>query len=172
MENRISVKKYLENKEDLELIYVPHSKKVDVCKLIIEQCASHDKGYNSLDSVLLDRVKTEIFLEAITNLDLTDVDENGLEGYDQLCMYDELDELIEECGYLYYQFDYMLDMMVYDYNHNEASLKGWLNNLKTTIVEKVTLWRERTTEYIENLDAKEIADKITGMINEYNNGNK
>ena len=161
MNEKISVKEYFENKELLELAYVPYERKVEICRIIIEQCANVYNEYHTIDSVLLSRVSREVFIDAITNLNLSVKDEQGLDGYDQLCMKDELNYIIEECDYLYAQFEEILELMLKDYYNNEGSLRGFFNNLKDTIINRLTVAREDISDFVQNLDAKEIADKIS-----------
>lgn len=169
---KISVKDYLENKELLQLNYVPYETKKDICKVILEQCAGVTNDYYVLNSVLLDRVKKEIFITSISNLDFSIKNEIELDGYDQLCLNDELDELIDVCGYLYDQFDKILELMLKDYYDNEMSLRGYLHRLKLNIIRRVQSFRKDITDYIDNLDAKEIADNIINIIENSKSSNK
>lgn len=165
MSNKISVKEYLENKEILELNYIPYEQRVEICNVILDQCTSIFEDYNTLNSVLLERVKTEIFISYITNLDFSIKDENELDGYDQLCLNNELDALIYECDYLYEQFENILELMLNDYYHNIASTRGYLNTLKTKILDWFSILKRDVHEYIENLDSKAIANNIIDIIN-------
>lgn len=169
MSERISIKEYLENKELLELKYVPYEQRKEICNVIIEQCSNISNDYNTLNSVLLDRVKKEIFITSITNLDFSIVDEVGLDGYDQLCYDNNLNRLIDICGYLYEQFDEILELMIKDYYNNEASLRGYISNIKNSIVNWVLTLKRDTSDFIENLDAKVISDNIVKIINESQN---
>lgn len=169
MENKISIKDYLENKELLEINYIPYEERVEICNVILDQCTSVFEDYNTLNSVLLERVKTEIFISYITNLDFSIKDENGLDGYDQLCFMDELDDLIYTCGYLYEQFEDILALMINDYYHNIASTRGYLNTLKTSILNWFAILKRDANEYINSIDLKAIADKIIDTINKNKN---
>ena len=163
MSERISVKEYAENRNLLELNYVPYEQRVEICRTILSQCINLD-DYASVDSVLLDRVKTEIFISSITNLDFSETDENELDGYDQLCYYELLDETIDLCGSFYKQFEHILELMLKDYADNEASLKGYLNTQKNNLVESVSSIAEKFSTLIEGLDAQEIA-KFLDFVN-------
>ena len=86
MENvndRISAQEYLDNNALLELVYIPYEQKVTICDAILSQVLNKD-GFATVDSVLLKRVKTQIIIESISNLDLSIVNEDGLNGYDVL----------------------------------------------------------------------------------------
>ena len=169
MAAKISIQEYLENNELLEMNYIPYEQRVEICQVILEQCTSIFDDYNTIDSVLLDRVKTEIFIDNITNLDFSIKDENGLNGYDQLCFNNELDNLIYECGYLYEQFEDILDLMINDYYNNIACTRGYLNILKKNLTKWVGDITEDITKKINNIDSKKIVDSITDILGKYQN---
>lgn len=164
MDTKISVAEYLEDNDLLEINYIPYEQKLEICNVVLEQCISEFEGYYSLNSALLERVQTEVFIENITNLDFSIKDEYGLGGYDQLCMYDELDKLIYSCGFLYEQFEDILDLMVYDYNNNVACTRGYLNTLKSNILNWISILKRDAHDFINNLDSKTITDNIVTVI--------
>lgn len=171
MSEKISVKEYLENNELLELVYIPYEQKKEICSVILEQCSKVVSDYNTIDSVLLDRVKKEVFITSITNLDFSITNELGLDGYDQLCYDDDLSDLIVICGYLYNQFNEILELMLKDYYNNEASLRGYISDIKNSIVNWFARLKRDASNFIENLDAKEISNNIIQIINESKNNN-
>lgn len=164
MNERISVKEFLEDKELLELTYIPYDKKVEICETIIEQCSSEFENYHTLNSALLERVKKEIFISSITNLDFSIKDENGLDGYDQLCYHNMLNDLIEDCDYLYDQFEEIFQLMLNDYRSDVLSIRGYFNSLKTAIVNWFSIFKRDSVEYISSLNLKEISDNATKIV--------
>lgn len=164
MDGKISVEEYLQNKQLLELTYVPYGQRVEICREILNQCTNVFNNYSTIDSVLLNRVKNEIFIGAVTNLDFSIENNDGLDGYDQLCYEDELYDLIETCGYLYGQFDEILDLMLQDYYHNEGSLRSYFHNLKQSITTYIALERDSISSFIQGLDTKKIVDNLTKMM--------
>ena len=160
MSVKISVKEYLEDSELLEINYIPYDHKVEICSVILDQCISEFEDYHTLNSVLLNRVKTEIFLGYITNIDLSIKDENGLNGYDQLCLNDELDSLIDACGHLYDQFEDVLELMMRDYYHNIASTRGYMNILKTKTLDWLSVLKRDASDAAKKFDSKKILEML------------
>ena len=164
MSEKISVKEYLNDTELLELTYIPYDEKVEICNVIIGQCSSVFEDYHSLNSVLLERVKTEIFITSITNLDFSIKDENGLDGYDQLCYHNDLDYLIYTCGFLYEQFEEIFELALKDYYDNFTSLRSYLNTMKTNVLNWISKIKRDANEFVKSIDSKEVSDKIIQII--------
>ena len=162
-ENKISVQAYLDNKDLLEIIYVPYEQKVTICDVILSQVA-HKYGFATIDSVLLDRVKTQVILESISNLDLSLINDAGLNGYDLLCYNDELYVLINNNEFE--KFNKIIELRLKDFYNENASLRGYIHYLVNKASEKVELFKEDLSGFIQNLDSKAIADKIIDMISE------
>jgi len=77
--DKISVAEYLNNKELLVLTYLPFDTKMEIVSNIINSVTNSVGGLNT---TLMRRVSTEVFIESITNIDLNIVDENNLKGFD------------------------------------------------------------------------------------------
>ena len=165
MNERISVEQYLKNNELLDFVYITYEEKVEICKEILKQCTNIFNDYSTIDSVLLNRVKDEIFINAITNLDFSEKNNLGLNGYDQLCYENKLNDLIEKCGYLYSQFDEILDLLLKDYYHNEGSLRSYIHNLKNSIKAYIAFERDSISDFIQGLDPQKIVDNLTRIMN-------
>lgn len=162
LNNKISAKQYVDNNDLLEVSYVTYEDKVRICDIVLSQVVS-DIGYVMIDSALLERVSTQIFIENLTNIDMDVLDENGLSGYDTLCYYDELEYLVEILS----DFDRMkhiLNLKVEDFYRNQGSLKGYLHTLRNYIVDKVGILKDDISETIQSLDSKEISEKIIKII--------
>lgn len=164
---KISVKDYLGNKDLLELNYIPHDEKVDICNVIIEECINVSDDYYTIDSVLLERVKKEILLSSITNIDFSIQDEVGMAGYDQLCFYNELNNLIFDCGHLYEQFDEMFRLKLIDYYNNNESLRSYMHSIKNKFLNWFYDIKKESREYLDNIDSKKVVDNIKNVISFY-----
>ena len=64
-ENKISVSKYLENKDLLKINYIPYDVKLNIVDVVLSQVIIDDE-IQKIDSALLKRVSTEVFIESIT----------------------------------------------------------------------------------------------------------
>jgi hypothetical protein len=93
-ENKISVSEYLKDNGLLEINYIPYDVKLDIVDVVLSQVISDDV-MPKVDGALLKRVSTEVFIETITNIDMSIKSEVDLGGYDELCLNNELDFLIE-----------------------------------------------------------------------------
>lgn len=167
MEN-LSVEEYINNKSLLELTYVVHDQKVEIVDTIMEEIIKESDGFYTLDSTLLERVKTQIFIESCTNLDLSILGEQNMGGYDLLCYYDELDDLIELLSTEYKRFDAILALKLKDYYSDKASTRAFAFSLKNILMKKIRRTKEDVLNYIANIDTKETADKIISFVDKVN----
>ena len=116
--NRISVNDYLDDKEKLELTYIPFDRKLEIVTHTLQGVIDSIGGLNTS---LLRRISTEVFIEAITNIDMNIINENGLKGFDQLCYLNELDNLISLISNEYAEFERIVNERVSDYNRIETN---------------------------------------------------
>ena len=128
---KISINEYLNDKSLLEINYIPfHQKKQIVDDIISEVINSSGK----IDTTLIRRISTEIFISVLTNINMGLEDENGLQGYDQLLYTDELDGLINLIGNGYFELKKILDEQISDYIRNDSNpipvLEGILSYLQ------------------------------------------
>lgn len=161
---KISVREYLDNPELIEVYYTQYDLKVNICDVILDQVIKKDGCYYYIDSSLLDRIKTQVIIESVTNIDLSIEDEVGLNGYDLLCKEDRLDDLLNSIPEEFNRFNKILELKVKDFNNNNGSLRGFLHYSKIEIINKYNEFVNSTTEFIQNLDAKEISDNIVNFI--------
>lgn len=123
---KISITEYLNDKSLLELNYIPfHQKKQFIDDIISEVINSSGK----IDTTLIRRISTEIFISALTNIDMGLADENGLQGYDQLCYKNELNNLTNSLGYEYIELQKILNEQVSDYIRIESNPVFALNKI-------------------------------------------
>ena len=163
MENKISVKEYLDNKEKLALIYVPYERKVNICDVILSQVLNKD-GFATIDSVLLERVKTQIIIESMSNLDLSIQNESGLNGYDLLSLNNELE--VFEVNPEFEKFNKIIDLRLKDFYNENASLRGYLKYLVDKANNRLATIKADFSEFVHNLDSKAIAGQISDVISE------
>lgn len=163
---KISVENYLASPELIEVYYVPYETKVNICNVILNQVIKKDGCMYYIDSALLDRVKTQVVIESITNLDLSIKDENGLDGYDLLCKENELSNLIDFISYEYNKFDEIIKFKVQDFYNSNGSISGFLHFTKKEIINKYNEIMDSFTKFISNINAKDVADVIVNYIEE------
>ena len=122
--SKISVKEYVDNNELLEVGYLPFDRKMEIAGYVLRGVT---QALGGLNSSMLRRVATEVFIENITNIDLNIEDENGLKGFDQLCYSRELDKLLLYLGDEYTEMKRILDEYVSDYIRTETNPSVTIN---------------------------------------------
>ena len=132
--NKINVDEYLENKELLELKYIPFDVKYEIISTLI---TGFIKIVGGINSALLKRIVIETIIENVTNIDLTSVSETGLKGYDQLCYKNELNNLIDLIGNEYKIFYSMYEDYVSDYIRSENNPSFAISNIYGEIKEGI-----------------------------------
>lgn len=163
-ENKISVHEYLDDAEKLEVTYIPFDDKLKIVSKIIRGIINSTGGLNSS---LLRRISTEVFIESITNIDLSIEDEDNLSGFDQLCYHRELDKLIALLGDEYKEFKRILDEHVDDYVRIETNPAVTINAIYDQIMERIGSMLDYLSNQIQNVDIEELTTTLSqlGIIN-------
>lgn len=164
-DNKISVSNYLENVELLEVDYTPYDVKVNIVDVILSQVIIDDE-IEKIDSALLKRISTQIFIESITNIDMSIKSDNGLDGYDELCLFDELDTLIELVYDEYRRFENILELKVNDFYRYKNSTSSTLLSLKNKLSKFVKEKSDEINNLIENIDTQALSNKLKVLIDE------
>ena len=164
-ENKISVTEYLEDKGLLEINYIPYDVKSNIVDVILSKVSTAGE-INKLDSALLHRISTQVFIESITNIDMSIESEENLNGYDLLCLYDELDSLIDTIIDEFERFEHILELKVEDFHRYNTSTSATLLSLKNVLSKFVKKKSDEINELIRNLDTSAISEKLKNIINE------
>lgn len=164
-ENKISVSEYLNNKELLEINYTPYDIKNNIVDAILSQVIVKD-GLHKINSVLLNRVSIHIFIESITNIDMSIKSDKNLDGYDELCFNNELEELLEIINDEYSRFKYILKLKIDDLNRYSNSTSATLVSLKRSVVEFIKQKSDEINQFITNIDTQVISDNLKVLIND------
>lgn len=163
MNNKISANEYLNNKNLLEISYIPYEQKIDICDVIMSQLII-DVGYPIIDSCMLERISTQVFIENVTNLDLSIIDDNGLNGYDTLCYYDELNALLRTTT----EFEilkHMIELKYNDFKINQGSFKGMIHTLKEKFIKIIISNYENINTLFSSIDSQKASEKIANFVN-------
>jgi hypothetical protein len=164
-ENKISVSEFLETPELLEVGYTPYDKKVDIVDVILSQVIVNDE-VEKIDSALLKRIKTQIFIESITNIDMSIESDDGLNGYDELCLLDELDMLIELIYDEYSRFEEILELKLQDFYRYKTSTSATMLSLKNNFLKFAKEKYDEISNMIDNIDTHALSDKLKVFIND------
>lgn len=162
---KISVEEYLENNELLKTYYTPFETKREIVDVIVSQVVE-DKGMKKIDQTFLYRIATQVFIETITNIDMSIKSNSGLDGYDVLCLNDALNELIDMISTEFDRFDSILKLKLDDFYRYENSTSSILLSLKKNLSDFFKKKTDELNEMIANIDSKEISEKIKMTINE------
>jgi hypothetical protein len=164
-ENKISVREYLDNKELLEINYTPHDIKNNIVDVMLSQVVVRD-GLQKINSVLLNRISTQIFIESITNIDMSVKSDKNLDGYDELCFNNELEELLEIISNEYSRFEYILKLKIDDLNRYNNSTSATILSLKKSVVDFVKKKSDEINQFINNIDTQTISNNLKVLIND------
>jgi hypothetical protein len=161
---RISVIEYLQNPGELELNYTPYNIKAEIVDVILSQVITENE-MKKIDSALLDRVSTQIFIESATNIDMSIESEEGLDGYDLLCLNDELDHVIFVIGTEFDRFKEILDLKVADFYRYENSTSATLLLLKRLMYTFMKKKVDEARQLVEGVDTKAVAERMKVFLN-------
>lgn len=164
-ENKISVSEYLKDNNKLEVNYIPYDVKLDIVDVVLSQVISND-GMPKVDSALLKRVSTEVFIETITNIDMSIKSEFDLGGYDELCLNNGLDFLIEFIEDEFDRFNEILDSKLNDFYRYNNSTGSVLMSLKNSLVKFINKKTNEVNELINTIDTKDISNRLKKLIEE------
>lgn len=169
---RISVKEYLDNKELLELRgYIPYHQKVNIVDSTLKQVCIAINGTYNLDSVLLDRIKMQIFIEQCTNLDLGIMFED-LDGYDLLKKEHCFDDILQKIKDEIKEFENILQLRISDFIRDKASVKGILSYKIESMRDYFNLKIPEVLDRIDKIDVKSITQNLSLVLDKIANKRK
>lgn len=160
-DNKISVKEYVENKNLLEVNYVPYDNKLQIVSHVLNGVVSSVGGLNTS---LLRRIATEVFIESISNIDMSIEDENGLGGFDQLCYLGELSGLKAMMGNEYIEFQTILDERVQDYIRTETNPAVTINAIYNQVTDYAKMAMDYISSQIQNIDVEKVSEVVSKYI--------
>ena len=155
MADKISVKDYIENKEMLELSYIPYDKKIDIVSGVFSGMIQTLGGLNT---TILRVISLQTIIENVTNIDLKIQDEeSGLQGFDYLMYTDELRNLIDLMGREYTEFMKIFDEYKTDYIRMETNPALTISNIYDQISKYASVIIEFLQEQIKNMDIEQLS---------------
>ena len=158
---KISVSEYIKNNELLETIkYIPYAKKVNIVDSIMKQTCRNMSGLYSIDSVLLDRIKKQIFIEQLTNLDLS-VMSNNLDGYDLLMMESDIENILLAIEEEYKELDRILKLRISDFLRDKTSISGFLHYKTERVLDYINSNIPLLLDKLDKIDTKSIIDSLS-----------
>lgn len=154
---KISISEYLEDNSLLEVIYIPFDSKLQIVSHVLNGML---KAIGGLNTSLLRKISTEVFIESITNIDMNIEDENGLKGFDQLCFHNELNNLTTLLGSEYIQLTQILNERVADYVRTETNPAVTINAIYDQVMERLTAALDLASGYIQKIDVEQLTKAI------------
>jgi hypothetical protein len=165
--NKISAIEYINNNELLEVSYIPFDQKMQVVSDVLSEVINSVGGLNT---TLLRRVSTEVFIETITNIDMGIVDENGLSGFDQLCYYNQLNTLKTVIGNEYIEFETILKERISDYIRIETNPAVTISSIYNQLKNNTDKVLDYVSNQIQNLDIDDFVNRISETATALNGG--
>ena len=160
-ENKISVMDYVNDNDLLEVSYIPYDEKMQIVSHVLNGVINSVGGLNTS---ILRRIATEVFIESISNIDLGIEDENGLKGFDQLCYLGEMDQLKNLLGNEYAEFQKILDERVQDYIRMETNPALTINAIYEQVSEYAKMAMDYISSQIQNVDVDQVAEMVSKFI--------
>lgn len=158
--DKISVKDYINNRELLEITYLPFDRKMEIVSHVLNGVIQSVGGLNTS---LLRLVSTEVFIEAVSNIDLSIEDENGLKGFDQLCFNNKLHDLENDLAGEYAELRKILDERTSDYIRIETNPAVTINTIYSQIKDGYNKVMDFISNQIQNIDVDELI-KYAGTV--------
>ena len=116
--DKISVNEFLNNSDLLEITYTPFYTKLQIVTKILNSVIN---ATGEINTSIIRRISTQVFIENITNIDMSIKDENDLDGYDKLCYLNKLSDLKKLIGLEYIEFENILNERLMDYIRIETN---------------------------------------------------
>lgn len=157
---KIGVSDYIKNNSLLEVRYIPFDSKMAIVSHIINSVVDTVGGINTS---LLRRISVEVFIESITNIDMKQKDEDNLEGFDQLCISGELQNLIFKLGDEYKELQRILDERLSDYIRIETNPSVTISKIYEQISDRLNSVLNYIGDYIQNIDVSNLNEQL-GLI--------
>ena len=110
--NKISMKEFFDNKELLEVTYIPFDTKLQTVFVVLQSIIDN---YGYLNRSILRRIATETILDVITNVDMSMECEHELKGFDYM-YYKQDFQILDYIEIQYNEFMKILDEQIADYN--------------------------------------------------------
>lgn len=166
MADKISVKDYIENKEMLELSYIPYDKKIDIVSGVFSGMIQTIGGLNT---TILRIISLQTIIENVTNIDLKIKDEeSGLQGFDYLLYTDELRNLIDLMGREYTEFMKIFDEYKADYVRMETNPALTISNIYDQVSKYANIVINFLQEQIKNIDVEQFSSFLTEITKKQN----
>ena len=159
--NKISVADYINEPTLLKLQYMPFDSKLQIIGHVFTGMINAVGGLNT---TLLRRLSVEAFIDAVTNIDMNIRDNNGLDGFDQLCYHNELGGLIELMGNEYIEFKKMLDERTADYIRIETNPSVTINQIYDQFKEALDFVLNYVSERVQNIDTEKLGEQLRPFI--------
>lgn len=152
----ISVREYLNDKSKLELMYLEYGKKMDLVDMILQNVIDGSTSPATIDTSLLKIISIQMFIQNITNLDLSEDANDGENGYDILCYSGELSHLLELIAPEYNRLQEILNDKLNDFYRYEYSISKAINEIKDEIYSGLSASADYIESAIKRIDVEKI----------------
>ena len=155
---KISVYDYYKDNNILEIMFTPFDTKLQIVSNIMSGVISSVGGINTS---LLRRISTEIFIETITNIDMKIKDKNGLSGFDQIYFYNVMDTLKNDMGGEYREFENIMSERLSDYIRIETNPAVTINNIYNQVKDYYNKLMDYISGKISDFDVEDFIKTIS-----------
>ena len=152
----ISVKEYIEDKDKLELSYLMYGKKVDLVDIILENVINRETSPATIDTALLKNISLQMFIQNITNIDLSVEANDGENGYDILCYTGELQHLLELVAPEFNRLEEILNDKLNDFYRYEYSSAKALYDIRNAVYQSLSSSADILENALKNIDVEKL----------------
>lgn len=161
----ISVNEYMNNNSLLEVYYTPFGYKLDLVDTILDNVIDRSTTPHTINIALLKNISDHLFIQEITNLDLSEEANDGSDGYDLLCQFNLLPKLLDSISDEYQRMNSILNDRLNDFYRYEYSIAKVFHDIGIEISDLIDSSVSKLDSVMESIDVKELTQNISSIAN-------
>ena len=157
---KINVQEYISDESKLELTYLTYGEKIDLVNIILENVINRETRPATVDTALLKSIAIQMFIENITNIDLSDDVNDGQNGYDILCYTGSLQKLLRAIAPEYNRLQEVLNDKLNDFYRYEYSEAKAFYDIEVEVGQLLSMSLDKLEDGLKKLDVEKMIQKI------------
>lgn len=162
---KISVKEYMDDNSLLEIYYTPFGYKLDLVDTILDNLIDRNTTPPTINVALLKNIANHLFIQEITNLDLSEDANDGSDGYDLLCQYKLLSNLLSTISDEYQILNDILNDRLNDFYRYEYSISKVLYDTVNSISDFASYSINQLESTMKSIDTDKLVHNIKAITN-------
>lgn len=156
----VNVREYIKDNDKLELSYLGYAQKMELVDTILENVIDYNTHPATVDTSMLKIISIELFIQNITNLDLSPEANGDENGYDILCYSGALSHLLELIAPEYNRLQEILNDRLNDFYRYEYSPVKAIYDIKDAVDKALSDSADYLNNAIRNIDIEKIMEMI------------